>query len=660
MSHFLDIIIPEYDCKEEFIKRLLHSISRQKNVDFSEIGVIIVNDKSKNKLRKGIFKNYPKLNIEYYLKDVNEGVGMTRQYGLDKSTAKYVTFVDQDDELYGNESLYKLIAILKIYDYNYVSTDYIEEIKNSNGEICQCRITKTNPREVLHGVFLKREFLIQNNIHFKPGYRVHDDFYIRRIIKTIESPAYSELVTYVWKFNESSQVRRKRKYAYMVETFDEFFRATKEANEFMIETKRFDSFNITSSILGLYIILESNLFAYDELKEKKINFEKELYELIVKSNEPIELIRNSFDAIYQSQLNVIKKMEPTIVVNENFFDFIDRMKDICPDYIYKRIEFNRFLDIIVPYYDISDKKIESLMNTIINQKNITLSEIGVIFVSDDSPTDISDSILHGRYPFLHIEYIKKSINEGQGLTRQYGLDRSTAKYVTFVDQDDMLYGPDALSKTIAALKKYEPELLYTDYYRYDPTTGQRRIITYLELSCLHGTFFLREKLVEKQIKFSDKFRMYEDTYYMIVAGRLLDSKYLNIPTYIWKVNEKSQTAILNNENSVMIVEKFDDYILSNVEAAKFLIDKDYIDEDLCKGVLFLLLSLLNSNLFEGTDTSNYEKKLYDYYLYLKNIFEFKNENERIAAAIDRVKKDYVKTIDFSFDKFIKDMEEKYQ
>ena len=123
MERFLDIIIPEYDCKEEFMKRLLQSISRQINVDFNEIGIIIVNDKSKNKLRKGLFKNFPKLNIEYFIKDVNEGVGMTRQYGLDRSTAQYVTFVDQDDELYGNDSLFQVISHLKNTSIDFLVTE---------------------------------------------------------------------------------------------------------------------------------------------------------------------------------------------------------------------------------------------------------------------------------------------------------------------------------------------------------------------------------------------------------------------------------------------------------------------------------------------------------------------------------------------------------
>ena len=40
---FLDIIIPQSDETEDDIKTLLNSLNIQKNVDFSEIGIIIVN-----------------------------------------------------------------------------------------------------------------------------------------------------------------------------------------------------------------------------------------------------------------------------------------------------------------------------------------------------------------------------------------------------------------------------------------------------------------------------------------------------------------------------------------------------------------------------------------------------------------------------------------
>lgn len=42
----LDILIPQYKETDEIIKPMLDSIALQQNVDFKDIGVIIVNDGS--------------------------------------------------------------------------------------------------------------------------------------------------------------------------------------------------------------------------------------------------------------------------------------------------------------------------------------------------------------------------------------------------------------------------------------------------------------------------------------------------------------------------------------------------------------------------------------------------------------------------------------
>ncbi|MCR4898684.1 MAG: glycosyltransferase, partial [Acholeplasmatales bacterium] len=177
MSHFLDIIIPEYDCPIEFMIRLLDSINKQKNIEVKEIGIIIVNDKSKNKYKKSWFKQrYPKLNIEYLVKDINEGQGLTRQYGLDRSEATYVTFIDQDDMLYEYDNLAKVINYIKEHNDDIYFTEYLEETYIDN----KLYIQHHDPIRLrcLHGLFLNRLFLINNKIRFSNKIRYHEDVYL--------------------------------------------------------------------------------------------------------------------------------------------------------------------------------------------------------------------------------------------------------------------------------------------------------------------------------------------------------------------------------------------------------------------------------------------------------------------------------------------------
>ena len=113
MNKFLDIIIPEYNCNLEYVKALLNSINIQKNIDFKEIGIIYVNDKSDKLLNESIFNEYPNLDITYLKREENGGQGNARQTGLDYSKAEYVTFIDQDDCLFRDLALAPVINNLK-------------------------------------------------------------------------------------------------------------------------------------------------------------------------------------------------------------------------------------------------------------------------------------------------------------------------------------------------------------------------------------------------------------------------------------------------------------------------------------------------------------------------------------------------------------------
>ena len=91
----LQILIPQYNETDEIIKPLLDSIAIQQNVDFNEIGVIIVNDGSGILLSDKLLMKYP-FKIEYYI-EAHRGVSATRNACLDHATAEYVMFCDADD-----------------------------------------------------------------------------------------------------------------------------------------------------------------------------------------------------------------------------------------------------------------------------------------------------------------------------------------------------------------------------------------------------------------------------------------------------------------------------------------------------------------------------------------------------------------------------------
>ena len=103
----LSIIVPVYNV-ELYIAECIDSILAQ---TFKDWELILVDDGSKD--------NSGKICDEYAQKDSrikvihkkNEGLSSSRNTGLDNISGKFVTFVDSDDVILGEDTLQKLIDI---------------------------------------------------------------------------------------------------------------------------------------------------------------------------------------------------------------------------------------------------------------------------------------------------------------------------------------------------------------------------------------------------------------------------------------------------------------------------------------------------------------------------------------------------------------------
>ena len=85
------IIIPVYN-GAPYLHKCLDSVTSQKYDDYD---IIIVNDGSTDET-EAIIKEYDSDKIRYYKKE-NGGVSDARNYGIDKITSEFFTFVDADD-----------------------------------------------------------------------------------------------------------------------------------------------------------------------------------------------------------------------------------------------------------------------------------------------------------------------------------------------------------------------------------------------------------------------------------------------------------------------------------------------------------------------------------------------------------------------------------
>ena len=99
------IIIPLYN-KEKDIKNTLDSVFEQ---SFNDYEIIIINDGSTDASEK-IVSTINDERVQLFSKK-NEGVSVTRNYGVDKANANHIVFLDADDYWYPNhlENLNSLI-----------------------------------------------------------------------------------------------------------------------------------------------------------------------------------------------------------------------------------------------------------------------------------------------------------------------------------------------------------------------------------------------------------------------------------------------------------------------------------------------------------------------------------------------------------------------
>lgn len=95
MEKKVSIIVPVYNV-EKYLKRCVDSLIGQ---TYNNIEIILIDDGSKDNSFL-ICKEYElkDCRIQIYHKE-NEGLGLTRNYGIEKATGEYITFVDSDDYL---------------------------------------------------------------------------------------------------------------------------------------------------------------------------------------------------------------------------------------------------------------------------------------------------------------------------------------------------------------------------------------------------------------------------------------------------------------------------------------------------------------------------------------------------------------------------------
>ena len=136
----VSIIVPVYNTAK-YLNKCINSLLNQ---TLKEIEIILINDGSTDNC-ESIIKKYKDKRIKYISKK-NEGIGKTRNLGIEIASGEYLAFIDSDDYIESNfcEVMYNK-AIKDKCDI--VICDYFEDINNELKEIKFASFKDTNLME---------------------------------------------------------------------------------------------------------------------------------------------------------------------------------------------------------------------------------------------------------------------------------------------------------------------------------------------------------------------------------------------------------------------------------------------------------------------------------------------------------------------------------
>lgn len=265
MSKRLQILVPHYKLPQEELSNLLDMIYVQRGINFDDIGVIIANDGDLSVIDEEFLNYYrQKFEIQYHILP-HAGVSATRNRLIDLATADFIMFCDDDDTFLSNRSLKILIDCTETHkSANVLRSRYKYEVKYGNETILN-DAGETEMYSNLHGMMLRREFLVKNNIRFYERINVHEDSVFNILLGSyIHYENQEEIIintqTYIYCHNDNSicKYNSDDKFDFVVRTTDVLINSRYELFKDLISRSQFNLLqtNIVNQTIVMYRFLK--------------------------------------------------------------------------------------------------------------------------------------------------------------------------------------------------------------------------------------------------------------------------------------------------------------------------------------------------------------------------------------------------------------------
>ena len=396
----VSIIIPVYNV-ETYLRQCLDSVLGQ---IFSNFEVLLVNDGSTD--NSGfICQEYARLDSRFkYFEKENGGVSDARNSGLDLAQGDYVTFLDADDFLFEDhlEKLYRATTLsdadIMIGGYSRFDGSDFYFYKDHFKRDSLISFTSTQAIQFLDSML---------DIQFFNFSTACGKLFKRTLFKELRFPLgrYAENQFIMWKL----YLNAESIYAFNGDSY--VYRSNNEGLSSVFSVKHLD-----------YIeALEERIKSTKDLEGIDINLSFNMYRYVLK-----RILEQLEEHGYIDEAKEVR--EKLELAEQGQYPFLtDEVKEIEVE------NGGELISIIVPIYNV-EKYLRMCLDSIEHQ---TYSNIEVLLINDGSPDASGEICQEYVARDSRFRYFEKA-NGGLSDARNYGIERSNGKYLTFVDSDDWL------------------------------------------------------------------------------------------------------------------------------------------------------------------------------------------------------------------------------
>lgn len=284
------------------------------------------------------------------------------------------------------------------------------------------------------------------------------------------------------------------------------------------------------------------------------------------------------------------------------------------------------VSVIVPVYNTS-KYLNRCLDSLVNQ---TLKDIEIIIINDKSTDDSIDIIKEYENKYKNIRVIHNKTNKGIGYNRNLGIEKSSGKYISFIDSDDWV-SQDMYEKMYNKAIKDKDDLVICNYFKMlEENSSVRKLDCDYYISERKDTILeespslinevnlapwnkIYKKELLEDIRFPEKLK-YEDAIVTIKAlARAKKIGFINEKLNYYLVRSKSETTVMNEK--VFDIFKILDMIIEELKEKKYY-----------KVVEKRLEFLVITTIFRYTLQQRYQKDKILRKKFIDEAFDYLNNN----------------------------------